>query len=577
MTDQELALLEQVTYINKELYKAAGIDESVHVIAEGDTVDSILENFDDEAIETLREKGKVQIDGAWTDANEWADTIEALKANEELRSLAVSSKYPKESGTATLGICFYDKNNPSKGVVAFKGTTGYDEWNDNVAGINTIETSAQLEAQQFINNIDKNITDITVVGHSKGANKAMYVTITDKSGANGTPRITKCVALDGQGLSYKFIYHYASEIYSRGKLITNYSISTDFVHVLMQQIPFSNQVYCKGYGMENAGQYHSPVSFFVQDKYGHLVTDGEGHLLFNTDVEEDTNIKMIRRFTIFVMDTSTEWELQSIADYLGPIAGEILANGTKEPQAIFNMLMKNPATLGLIVSKLYMFCELYQYNIYDITNIILTFVFPDEAMRKWVMLGVTLVTLMICPELLVQSALREAALWVLEIVRYAFMCLEVAFLASLDFIVEKLTELVDFVVEAAKAFAKWVKNAWLEFKDCLRDFRDAFKQELKDIFNKIKEIDFTDFVTFLAPYTVYGPVLLNIDIDDDVMQICSYYKSMNDSDDVVLSVLDDIFNKANEADEEYATIINSEISEIEDLMAEFESSMQMAG
>ncbi len=193
------------------------------------------------------------------------------------------------------------------------------------------------------------------------------------------------------------------------------------------------------------------------------------------------------------------------------------------------------------------------------------------------MLGVTLVTLIICPELFIQSAVREAVLWVLEIVRYAFKCLEVAFLAALDFIVEKLKELVDFVVEAAKVFAKWVKNAWAEFKGAVRDFRDAFKQGLKDIFNKIKEIDFTDFVTSLAPYTVFGPVLLNIDIDDDVMQICSYYKSMNDSDDVVLSVLDDIFNKANEADEEYATIINSEVSEIEDLMAEFESSMQIAG
>ena len=577
MTDQDLALLEQVTYINKDLYKAAGIDESVHIITEGDTVDSILENFDDEALETLREKGKVQIDGAWTDANEWAYTIEALKANEELSSLTVSSKYPKESGTATLGICFYDKNNPSKGVVAFKGTTGYDEWNDNVAGINTIETPAQLEAQNFINEIDKNITDITVVGHSKGANKAMYVTITDKSGENGTPRITRCVALDGQGFSYKLIYHYASEIFSRGKLITNYSISTDFVHVLMQQIPFSNQVYCKGYGMENAGQYHSPVSFFVQDKDGHLVSDGDGHLLFNTDVEEDTNIKMIRRFTIFVMDTSTERELQSIVNYLGPIAGEILANGTKDPQAIFNMLKENPATLGLIITKLYMFCELYGYNIYDITNIILTFVFPDESTRKWVMLGVTLVTLIICPWLLIQSTIREAVLWVLEVLRYAFMCLEVAFLAALDFITEKLKEFVDFVVETAKAFAKLVKNVWAEVKSIVRDFRDAFKQGLKDIFNKIKEINFTDFVTFLAPYTVYGPVLLNINIDDDIMQVSSYYKNMDDSDDEVCSILDDIFNKANETDEEYATIINSEVTEMEDLIAEFESSMQMAG
>lgn len=45
MTDQDLALLEQVTYINKDLYKAAGIDESVHVIIEGDTATRIRINF----------------------------------------------------------------------------------------------------------------------------------------------------------------------------------------------------------------------------------------------------------------------------------------------------------------------------------------------------------------------------------------------------------------------------------------------------------------------------------------------------------------------------------------------------
>ena len=55
------------------------------------------------------------------------------------------------------------------------------------------------------------------------------------------------------------------------------------------------------------------------------------------------------------------------------------------------------------------------------------------------------------------------------------------------------------------------------------------------------------------------------------------YKNMNDADDEVCAILDDIFNKANEADEEYATIINSEVTEMEDLIAEFESSMQMAG
>ena len=47
MTDQDLALLEQLTYVNKDLYEAAGINHKVIQPEAGKDVASLLRYFDD--------------------------------------------------------------------------------------------------------------------------------------------------------------------------------------------------------------------------------------------------------------------------------------------------------------------------------------------------------------------------------------------------------------------------------------------------------------------------------------------------------------------------------------------------
>ena len=180
MTDEELALLEQITYIDKNVYEAAGLKWNGDSVDKGETVESILKDFNKDAIERLRNNPNDNIDGAWTGASEWADIIEAMKKNPDIKDLTVSDSYKTPDGKTTLGICFKDPKEKGKGYVAFKGTSGYDEWNDNVHGIVQSDTKCQKDAADFIESIDKSIEDITVVGHSKGANKAMYVTVTDE-------------------------------------------------------------------------------------------------------------------------------------------------------------------------------------------------------------------------------------------------------------------------------------------------------------------------------------------------------------------------------------------------------------
>ena len=574
MTDQDLALLEQITYIDKNVLSAAGINSDSLKFKKGDSVEKVLKQFTPEKIENLRKNGSDNIDGAYTGANEWADIIEAIKKNPELMELEVNKKYPSDDNATTLGICYTDPDEKGKAYVTFKGTSGYEEWRDNVDGIRMSDTPAQEAAGEFINGIDKSITDITVVGHSKGANKAMYVTITDKSGANGESRITQCVALDGQGFSYLFLQKYASEIVSRGKIITNYSISTDFVHVLMQQIPFSNQVYCQGYGMTNAGQYHSPASFFVQNEDGSIIFDENGATYFTTGVKEDDSVQAIRRFVAFIMDTCSQEELEEITEFLGPLAGEIIANNNTD--AIMGLIKENPKAFGIIVLKLHQFADLYGYNFYDLLNIIATFVFPDEKDRDKCMFIITLVTLIINPLDVIESKTKEVLRDIGDVIKYAYVSLLVAFKAALNYIEKKLIEFKDFLVEAAKSFAKWAKKTAYAIGSAIRDFTEECWSELKGIYQQIVSSKFFNYLQDIAPYILCAPVQFSINIDDEVAAVHNAYNSIDETDGSLLSTVEDIFNKANAADSQYATIINEEVGQIEQLMGSFKEAFQFS-
>ncbi|MCR4997992.1 MAG: DUF2974 domain-containing protein [Butyrivibrio sp.] len=617
MTDEELALLEQVTYIDKNVYEAAGLKWEDRVKNKA-TVSDILEKFDDAALERLRNNPNDNIDGAWTGASEWADIIEAMKKNPDIKDLTVSDSYKTPDGETTLGICFKDPKEKGKGYVAFKGTSGYDEWNDNVQGIVQSDTKCQQAAADFVKGIDKSIEDITVVGHSKGANKAMYVTVTDESG-----RIKHCVAMDGQGFSNKFMAKYASEIMNNGGKITNYSITTDFVHVLMKQIPNSKQIYCEGYGMANAGQYHSPASFFVQDKNGKILFDNNGSGKFTAGVPEDENVKIIHRFVEYVMDTSSDYELQIIADYLGPIAGNALGSHSFE----MDQLLENPTALALIVEKLSAFSQKYNYNMYDLTNTILTFVFPEKNQRVIVLKILTLVILMSRPDWLIESSSRNVLQDVLDIFKQAGLFFSLELLSIIPSILESIRKYVLNLLAAIYYVGKFISESHVQVDSSfiykygpmiletivlpgaftnminmkyastnilagltggdaqtgeetsaatstvqapsvMHDYTEEFRKDVFDVFNTIHAQEFYSYSRMLAPLFDTG-VRLNIDIDNEMNEIYSVYNATEAEDNTMLEILRGMFMTANDEDGKYSNIVSTDISNIVEVRNNF--------
>ena len=191
MTDEKLALLEHITYIDEHVLAAAGFsEETILELPKNVSVEQILSKFDDEALENLRnyrhktlfnigdEKKQNIIDGAMVSGEDWANIIETLKTDDELKGLRVmdSEQIATKKGEHNLQICFKDPKT-NQGIITYKGTVGYDEWDDNFKGLYEQDTPSQQNALDFFKRNEGEFDDIVLVGHSKGANKAMYVDI----------------------------------------------------------------------------------------------------------------------------------------------------------------------------------------------------------------------------------------------------------------------------------------------------------------------------------------------------------------------------------------------------------------
>ena len=364
ISDNELGMLEQLCYIDPELIEmATGQKLDKEVLAQmingskNCRIDQLLTNLGltDEALDNLAALGDKQIGGAWVSGAEWAGILSYLK-NSDLKYLELSDTMTSDTGQTVLAMCFTEKGNSSDAIVAFKGTSE-DEWVDNVEGLNISDTDAQKEALDYIESLSYD--SVTVTGHSKGGNKAMYVMIT-------SDKVIRCVSYDGQGFSQEFIDKYWAEIQECGKSITNYSLSTDYVHALMFPVPNSNQVYCVGYGVDNIGQHHSPNSFFATDEYGKLILDENGKPIV-LEISENESITMLHSFTTFVLNNASQEDKIEIVNFLAPMLAMVFRGGDDiTTDDLINYILDNSDDLALILAYLVKYMDEYNLNSDDI-------------------------------------------------------------------------------------------------------------------------------------------------------------------------------------------------------------------
>ena len=185
-----------------------------------------------------------------------AIVMNEMRKSDAIKKLTIDSSI----NDGIRGACFVDRES-CETTVAFRGTGGsYGQWKSNLNAFNAVSVKEQEQATEFIRRLK--FDHITVTGHSKGGNLAMFATITLGS------RIDRCVSFEGQGFSRRFITEYAAQIRDDNSKIISVSSSCDPVSALLHSVA-GERCYIKTSGMYS----HSPFILLTKtefDKNGNI-------------------------------------------------------------------------------------------------------------------------------------------------------------------------------------------------------------------------------------------------------------------------------------------------------------------
>ena len=349
LADEEIMLVEQLVYMKE------GDDTPINSEDTGKSIETLLRGYTDAKLS--------EMDFSGTSDADYAAIIRYMKENDKIRRLVLDGTMTHEDGTV-LAYCFAFPDNAKDALVAFSGTTK-KEWGDDFEGLTSIDTPRQIDAKRYINSLS--YENITVTGHSKGGNKAMYVTVL-------CDKVSRCVSMDGQGFSLEFLNYYAPEISERAGIIKNYSVKTDFVHVLLFQLPGSQQIYCEGYRTDrpnNAARHHEGYSFF-NIKDGKLVNSGNGdQMLIRTkdengnDITEDPSVVMLHNFTVYLMNVAPSEDKESVVGLIATAANMVMAYGCGKDEMI-GYFSDHQDELAILFAYLVKYMDTYGLSSKDI-------------------------------------------------------------------------------------------------------------------------------------------------------------------------------------------------------------------
>lgn len=199
--------------------------------------------------------------GSYMTGKDWKNLINAVKSDDQLMNMQIVETHVDNDPNGGGGIsAVFVHPETKEAVVAFRGTSEH-EWKDNFTGggptdtVDGVSTFQQENALNWYQSLDlSKYETVTVTGHSKGGNKAKYITVLDNS-------VDRCLSFDGQGFSDEFIKEYSDEItWNQGKIF-NINVDKDYVNLLLNDI--GNTIFYKGYDYGEGGflENHCPNTF----------------------------------------------------------------------------------------------------------------------------------------------------------------------------------------------------------------------------------------------------------------------------------------------------------------------------
>ena len=209
--------------------------------------------------------------------------VMADEANKEYWSNVNMSSPSWQTGRYNGGtVAATFKDSGGNVTVAYRGTHD-GEWLDNTYAFAGSDSPQQREALKYFNYTVESFgagyfenNRLTVTGHSKGGNKAQYVTLVSDFG----DLIDGCYSFDGQGFSPEAIGSMKQKSNYRSQLQKMYSVcgDNDFVNVLGCEKVFldSHVFYLKTNNPIGLGDYHE-IAFLLKDgEMCQITRDGQG-------------------------------------------------------------------------------------------------------------------------------------------------------------------------------------------------------------------------------------------------------------------------------------------------------------
>ena len=238
LTDKQLIFLDNIVYLDLSNYNKLSLST---------TIERILQEDDSYFIREMPEGTDYR---AQMYPEEWRRLLTSFLEDESNCDFLNNYRIERFQNNDKVGDYFCacsfvkyseeDSSTVEDIVVSFRGTYGNaQEWEDNILNACREGSDVMNKSVEYVNDM---ITDeelcsrygeaayhLTVTGHSKGGNRAQYVTIL-------TDQVDRCLSYDGQGFSKEFIQKYSSIIEERKDIITSISSQYDYVNLLLTPI-----------------------------------------------------------------------------------------------------------------------------------------------------------------------------------------------------------------------------------------------------------------------------------------------------------------------------------------------------
>lgn len=279
MTDQELLLLNNIMYLKK-----------LNILNERNSSYKI-----GELLKFVGPNELKRIADDTTSAEDWGRMIQGMKENMAIAELELVDFHVDRGGGEMA--CFKD---PSGNAVAVFQGTSTQEWSDNFQGGYVADTPQQKSALEWIDSLP--YENITVTGHSKGGNKAQYVSLL-------SDKVDRCVSYDGQGFSKEFLEKYEGEVAVNRDKITSYAVDNDYVNILLYDVS-GEKIYLKGNNVDVFIDNHCPDSAFF--------SDGSGNLVIH-ETEQGEAAKKLQGLLNYILNTASDTERRQVLNLLGDL------------------------------------------------------------------------------------------------------------------------------------------------------------------------------------------------------------------------------------------------------------------